>query len=383
MTFRDLVERPEEYQWVADGRRWYEQTRKPSEGLSVPQDCADLAAPSTWPTVAVDCLAEEVRLSGIRGGDPNLHALVEEADLVPWVNRAVRDMLIDGVSFLSLDVAGRRARAFRADRVAARIDGMGNVIEASVKVSDDEAVYHEPDRITVYRRGDSGWHAVEEYDAAEGHFTALVNPLGGDFPAASSAIAPIMTLCDRAERVAAELQVAVELLALPVRMLAGDGASATVINGMPSVRDLAGEVLAGPAGAQLSELKGSTVEPMLSTLRYLALQVSALTGIPPHMLGVSSDANPTSADALRVAQDRLCQRAQLVRDGITRPVQSLLTALTGVGVEPVWATDGHVRDSQYLASVLQAHAQGAVSARAVQEALGFTPEQMANEGATL
>ena len=115
--------------------------------------------------------------------------------------------------------------------------------------------------------------------------------------------------------------------------------------------------------------------------------VSSVTGIPPSMLGIATD-NPTSAEAMRVAKDRLIARAesrQSMFGDALEDVARLQLEMQGMvpdGIETLelqWRDAAYSSASARTASMLQAHAQGVIGAETARDGLRLTPEQKTRE----
>ena len=57
-------------------------------------------------------------------------------------------------------------------------------------------------------------------------------------------------------------------------------------------------------------MQGTSLSNFHDTVNHYARLVAAITGLPPHFLGFSSE-NPASADAIRSSESRLVKRAEL------------------------------------------------------------------------
>ena len=106
------------------------------------------------------------------------------------------------------------------------------------------------------------------------------------------------------------------------------------------------------ARADMKQFHGQSPEPQNAHLRMVAQMFSGETGIPVGELGLSTDANPTSAEALQVAKDDLIAEAELTTDtwtpDISRTVTRALRMLNGgdvptdLEVTPAWRSPLHV-----------------------------------------
>ena len=108
------------------------------------------------------------------------------------------------------------------------------------------------------------------------------------------------------------------------------------------------------------------------------------------MMGVSSHNNPTSAEALRVAKDRLIARAENKQrqfsDALER-VGRIVAQANGMPLDGLEALEVTWRDaaapstSAQMANALQAHSQGIIGDETAREFLHLTPEQLRREKA--
>lgn len=107
------------------------------------------------------------------------------------------------------------------------------------------------------------------------------------------------------------------------------------------------------------------------------------------MLGVVTD-TPTSAEAMRAAKERLIQRAEKKQALFGDPFELLTRvglAMSGVDVselgevETVWRDPATPSINAKTANMLQAQAQGVISAETARDFLALSPEQKARENA--
>ena len=97
--------------------------------------------------------------------------------------------------------------------------------------------------------------------------------------------------------------------------------------------------------AKVGQFTASSLSNFHDTVNHYAKLVAALTGLPPHYLGFSTE-NPASADAIRSSESRLVKRAerkQRVFGGSWEQVMRLCQLFAGrthqrmrLGMETVW-----------------------------------------------
>lgn len=108
--------------------------------------------------------------------------------------------------------------------------------------------------------------------------------------------------------------------------------------------------------ADIKQFHGQSPEPQNAHLRMLAQLFSGETGIPVGELGITSDANPTSAESLMVSRDDLIAEAERTTDDWAPDVSAAATrALTMLGrgsipadldLRPRWRSPMHVSRAQ-------------------------------------
>ena len=179
---------------------------------------------------------------------------------------------------------------------------------------------------------------------------------------------------------------------MPVRYLFGDDVKSQFKNADGSqksrVEAYLGHYIVGPKGSTAGSIPGSDLNQIINSFKVYAQQVSALTGIPPFMMGISADSNPASAEAMRSAKDRLITRAEMkqhIFGDAVEDIARMVLALAGVEVDGLETLEARWRDpavasvSSRNALMLQAHAQGIITEETAREYLGLSPEQMARE----
>lgn len=105
------------------------------------------------------------------------------------------------------------------------------------------------------------------------------------------------------------------------------------------------------ARADVKQFQGQSPEPQNAHLRMIAQMFSGETGIPVAELGITSDSNPTSAEALQVSRDDLVTEAGQTTDAWTPDISSAmrrgLHMLNGsipddLDPSPIWRNPMHV-----------------------------------------
>lgn len=129
-----------------------------------------------------------------------------------------------------------------------------------------------------------------------------------------SEMADVLGLTDAACRTLTNMQLAQELLGAPLRGLFGvDDEDLEDADGNPvdAVDLYMGRLLTSENDqAKIMQLAGADLRNFTEVIQAYARQVSVLTGIPQHYLGLASSENTASADAMRASENQLVKRVE-------------------------------------------------------------------------
>lgn len=379
---------------------YYEgRSRLSALGVSLPPNVRLLEMVSPFPKLAIDVLAEVLVPDGfIMGTDSKTPGILrrwwQANDMDTQIDLAIVESLVQGQAYWVVgpgtgDIP--RVTAHNATGVAVRYDHMGQVAEGVrryVREGELHAVHFLPGRNDYYLRSRETREWIKTGEIVTGAQRPAIVPMRNRARLADhhgrSELLEILGMADASSRTLTGLQLAQELQAWPMRYLfsddeeAGDRLGAWI-----------GGVVTGPSGSSMGQLTGADLSQFQNTYKLYAQVVSSITGIPPSMLAVSTD-NPASAEAMRVAKDRLISRAEtkasMFGDSL-EDVARLALEIGGVEVEAPetleqrWRDPATASESARGALLLQAHAQGVISAETAREGLRLTPEQLARESA--
>ena len=380
-------------------------------GVSLPPDVRVLEMQVGWPKLAVDVLVESLVLDGFsisrHGGQDEapeqLNRILQANNFRTKLTLALTEALVSGAAFMVVgggsDPSIPHISVHKGGEFELRRDATGRLVQATQTYRDGLDTYravYEPGvtRFFALRDGFEVLTHIDEHGFDGIPVIPFVNQirLGEE---GRSEIEEIHKLCDAAARTLTNLQVAQELLSMPVRYLFGDGVEEMFLDedGTPQQSRLEayfGRFLVGPSGAQTGSVPGADLTQLLNTFKTYALQVASQTGIPPFMLGVSTESNPASAEAMRSAKDRLITKAELKQSIFGDAVEDLarcVLAVAGVDTEGLETLEARWRDPAVIslssrnALMLQAQAQGVVSSETVREFMGLSPEQLKRDRA--
>jgi hypothetical protein len=172
---------------------------------------------------------------------------------------------------------------------------------------------------TVHFSLDAGWRerdgTRDEHKLGEVPVAPLVNRSRLADRYGHSELSPILPLAHAANKIATDMMVAAEFVALPLRGIFGVGpADLEDQNGnkMTALQAILGRLLTIPdddGKAKQFEFVSAKLDNFHETINQLAKLVASIAGLPPHSLGFTTD-NPASADAIRSAEARLVKRAE-------------------------------------------------------------------------
>lgn len=380
-------------------------------GVSLPPEVRVLEMTVSWPKMAVEVLDEVLNVEGFRvqGASPEQGAEVTDLLRSWWQANNLdthshlghTEAMVQGRAFAVIGPGVGNApqiSVHSAKGIAVDVDAFGNVCEAVQRFSDkgtEYLIHYTPGFNTVYQVGKDG--SRYQYTAPSGTqyipVVPLVNRSRINDVRGTSEMQDVLTLADAASRSLTNLQVAQELLALPQRYLFGNGLNDLKDqNGNPisKLKAYLGMLWTGPQDAKAGQLPGADLTQIINAVKLYAQMVSSITGIPPSFLGIQTD-NPSSAEAMRAAKERLITKAERKQalfgdawEQVMRISLDMYAPLLGISadelsIETLWRDPATPSKSAKAANALQAHAQGILSAHTAREALDLTPEQRAYE----
>jgi hypothetical protein len=408
MSFQELLDARSEPSKKYD--QYYEgEVSLDALGISLPPEARILEMAAPFPKLAVDVLAESLNPEGYRIGDnaelpKTLHRYWQVNNLNTTVKLAIVEALVQGIAYF---VVGNRGggsdvplvTAHGPREISVRYDHVGQIAEAVHVYNDgitEGAVHYLPGRNDFYRKDPASgiWKQNGRSQATGADrpaIVAMINKARLKDTFGRSEIKEIIKTTDAASRSLTNLQVAQELLAMPTRYLFGEGLGKMKDqNGNPIDKIAAyfGQFITGPEGSTAGQIPGADLQQIINTYKLYAQVISSITGIPPSMLGISTD-NPSSADAMRVAKDRLIAKAEVKQAMFGDALEDLAKLMLQIGgitddadvIEVQWRDPALSSASAKSANLLQAHAQGVVGAETARDGLQLTPEQKRREDA--
>ena len=311
-------------------------------GIAIPGEvAAKLGTVLGWSAKAVDVLNSRCRLEGFSSSADldslGMAELMRGNSVIAESRQHGLSSLIYGTGFLvstrgdesigepPVVITGKDGLSGTGswDRRRRALSDFLSVIDVDDQGDPVEFVLYLPGVNISCRQTGSGWSVERD----EHPFGVPVEPLPyrpyDRRPLGRSRITPaVMSLNAAAVRSVARSEMTAELYSVAQRLLLGVGEDAfTDSNGQPtnSLRAVFGRVWAIPRDEDgelpdVKEFSGASQQPHMDQLRSLAQMFSGETSIPLASLGISADANPTSADSYYAAREDLITEAEDTTD---------------------------------------------------------------------
>lgn len=375
-------------------------------GMAVPPEMERLSTVVNWPRLVVDSIEERLDIEGFRypgqaAGDERLWSIWQANNLDENSQLAHIDALTYGRAFVLVQppMPGDTVPVITVEsarHLVVDTDPIGRFPRAALKVwSDvdgDRATLWLPGRVVTLFKSAGGWTATADVtDAAP---VVPVIPLYNRSRVADldgeTEMADVMPLTDAVCRSITVMQAAAELAAVPQRYVFG--ATESDFKRPDGTRIPAWEAYMGRiwamanAEGKAGSFPAADLRNFTAIIDAYARIVSALSGLPPHYLGFSSD-NPASADAIRSSEGRLVKRAerkQRMFGGSWETVMRLALLLSGDpmpttvdGLETVWRDPSTPTFASKADAVVKLVQAGVYPVSYAPEALGLSQAERA------
>lgn len=139
------------------------------------------------------------------------------------------------------------------------------------------------------------------------------------------------------------------------------------------------------SAGKFGQLSASDLAAYETAVGVLMRQISAVSGLPPHVLGVAGDANPTSADSIRASEAALTAKAEARQQAFGRSWEEVGRLIVGVrdGVDPAfvdvrvrWADAATRSVAQEADAITKLYQAGLLPASYALRRLGYSDEQI-------
>lgn len=352
------------------------------EGFRLPD--ADLEDDEMWRVWQSNCADEESQLAHVdalvmRRSYICVGANEEDADTPLMTFESPLEVYAD------IDPRNRQVRAALRRWV--------DFQDSLVRLPERYATLYLPDMTVHYDWNESGWRETgrDVHDLGKVPVVPLVNRGRLNDRLGRSELDPILPLAAAANKIATDMMVAAEFVAIPLRGFLGVGPDAFEDekgNKLTAMEAIMGRLLAIPNDAdsvKQFEFASAQLSNFTGVIDKLASLTASIAGLPPHYMGMATD-NPPSADAIRSNEARLVKRAErrqrafggaheaamrLVRrfqDGDWDP--SLLR------LETVWRDASTPTVAQKADAAVKLHTEGITTTRQARQDIGYTDAQI-------
>lgn len=278
-----------------------------------------------YPRLAVESLAERMTLSGLSIRGESVWPLFLRANGPELSELVHTDRLLYGSAYVTVWATEDGRATLTGDSPLTMTHGSdpatGETLWAVrryvVGPNDHRAVVYRPDSITTLRAGhrpvsDQGYSITDQRDNPLGEVpvvpfvrrASLSDPVTG-----ASAVDDLLDLTDAVSKVLADALVTSEYYARPRRWATGleieEDEDGRPVDPFGEGRFLQSE----DPETRFGQLDGARLDGYADMLATLTQSIGALSGLPPHYLGLHGD-QPASADGIRAAEAQLTARAR-------------------------------------------------------------------------
>lgn len=347
-------------------------------GISIPPQLKGLHTVIGWPRVGVESLEERLDLEAFRWKDgkdsSELDEIVEANDLLDESSLAHLDALVYGREYLTvgsgdcggdcpplisvespLDMTLLWDARLRMGAAALRECSADQFLESEVE--DRMLVLYLPDQtVTCLPSQSGGWEVIDrdQHNLGIVPVVRMANRQRTADRVGKSEITPeVMSITDAACRRLMGMEVAAEFFGAPQRYILG--ASESAFQDADGTAKSAWETYIGRVLALERDEDGNVPDVgqfaahdptgMTKIIDLYARIMSSQFGLPPHMLGYTTD-NPASADAIRSTEAKLVKRSERRIRRFSRAWQDAMRLALWVrdgeppdktrGIETVW-----------------------------------------------
>jgi hypothetical protein len=369
-----------------------------------------------WPQLVVDSIEERLDVEGFRlpdadSGDDDLWRCWQENSADEESQLGHVDALVMRRAYIAVgtneDDAQTPLMTFesplevygdvdpRTRQVRAALRRYGLYQGSAVRAQEQYATLYLPEYTVYYELGGSQWNVVERDDHGLGvvPLVPLVNRARLADWCGASELSPILPIAHAANKIATDMMVAAEFVALPLRGVFGIGPEDLedqAGNKITGLQALLGRVWTVPdddGTAKTFEFTSANLSNFHDSINQLAKLVASIAALPAHYLGMTTD-NPPSADAIRSNEIRLIKRAERKQRAfggayeqamrIVRRFQSGDWDPALRRLETVWRDASTPTGAQKADAATKLYQAGIVPLPQIRRDLGYTDAQIVN-----
>lgn len=416
MSTESLLTRLDAAQPVVARRDMYYRGRQPLRFLADKVDPSIMAFSSNLARVAVNAVAERIRLEDVtasvdgRDVSGDARELVRDSDLPMLLQATLVDMLAVGSAYLIVwaDESGRPVvTGESAEQVAVERDPVTRSVTSAIKrwavtdangvLVEEHAVKYLPTKIVHLVRNDKRgrWSFVGETPNPLGvvPVVPLVNVERIHDDTGASVVDDLAPLVDALNKLVTDMLTTSEAVARPKRYATGvtledqvlgfdadAGFSADEEDQAPEVLDEEPGVqspfqdsddmwISEEESAKFGQLPGADMNGYKTGVDLVMQQIMAVTSLPAHLVGITTS-NPATAEALRASEVALAGNASSRIRVVNRPMEWAVRLLVAVseGVPPEkvsvrlrWGDPSTRSVAQEADAAVKLHAEGIVN----------------------
>jgi hypothetical protein len=285
--------------------------------------------------------------------------------------------------------------------VFADIDPRTHTVRAAVRyyfeptpdarIQEEFATVYMPNETVWYDTADKGWREVRRdvHNLGVVPVVPVTNRARLSDRYGKSELSAVLPLAHAANKLATDMMVGAEFLALPLRGVMGMTPEDLVDekgNQVTALKAMLGRLLAiNNADGKMFEFSAADLTNFHKSINALAALVASIAGLPPHYLGFTTD-NPASADAIRSSEMRLVKRAERKQvpfgDAYEQTMRLVRRFQSGdwdpklSRLETIWRDASTPTVAQTADAAVKKKAQGIISRRQAQEDSGYTDAQI-------
>ena len=196
----------------------------------------------------------------------------------------------------------------------------------------------------------------------------------------------VLSLTDAAVKLTTDLLTSSEYAARPRRWATGvelveDETTGEAVNPFPEADKM---LISEDPASKFGQLPGSDLAGYEAGIGVIMRQISAVSGLPEHMLGIGGD-NPTSADSIRASESALTAKAEARQatfgkawEDVARLVVAVRDSVdpASVDVRVKWADPSTRSVAQEADAIVKLHAAGILPTSYALARLGYTDDEI-------
>lgn len=366
-----------------------------------------------WPRLTVDAVAERLSVIGFTVNDRALPGVWRDwrmTGLDVSSQTVETEALIAGRSYVLVWADGRGRPVASVESAATTYvlhDPGTRERVAAVKRWQESAdlahlVYFQRDRVSRYTAGSiaapaNAWTLTEVMPNPFGVVPVVpfINRARHSVEDGESEMSDVLPLADAINKLTTDLMVASEFSALPRRWATGvqlpeavdaDGNPTGEVDTKEAFSLIANRVwMVEDPTARMGQFPEAQLSGFTNALAALTQSLGALSGLPPHYLGLHGD-QPASADAIRSAEASLVARVRRAQRQFGASYAEVIRLVSAVStgrwdtsldaVEVQWADPETRTDAQTADAVTKLYAAGLLPYDAAMTRLGYKPDQI-------